>query len=723
MNNAVSVTTRAKDAGYSSYTCPMHPEVEKSTPGMCPECGMALVETRDKKQGTRNKKESKNGEQREHNKHGGHSTAAFLRKFWVSLILSIPIILYSEFPQTVLGWVPPAFPGSRYLTLALGSVVFFYCGLVFLTSAWRELRARLPGMMTLIALAITTAYVYSVYAVFSDADMPLFWELATLVTVMLLGHWIEMRAVSGARGALKELSKLIPDTAEVIREGATQFVPVSELREKDIVFVRPGGRIPVDGAVIDGESHVNESMVTGESVPVKKVMGSQVIAGTISEDGALKIQVLKIGDSTFLAGIMRLIEEAEASKSRLQILSDKAAYYLTLVAIGIGGLSFAYWLLPFAGNAGAGFAFSRLVAILVIACPHALGLAVPLVASISTTLAAKNGFLVKRRLALEMARNIDIVLFDKTGTLTEGAYGVAKIWPLGDMSADEALRLAASVDAHSEHFVSKAIVKEAQERKLPLFPLQEFSRLAGKGVIGTVDGAKISVGGAEMLSFVGAALPSALAHEIAQESEDGKTIIYCMRGKEIAGVFALADIIREESREAVSALKEKGVKVAMMTGDSEAVARWVSRELGIDEYFSHVLPQEKAAKVEVLQKQGLKVAMVGDGINDAPALTQADLGIAIGAGTNVAIESAGIILVRNDPRDISRIIVLSRLTYRKMLQNLFWATGYNVLAIPLAAGVLASKDIFLEPAVAAVFMSLSTVIVAINAMFLRRKKL
>ena len=713
----------------------MHPEVARDTPGMCPECGMALVETRDpperlksfsragKRQGTRNKKESKNGGQGEYNKHGGHSTAAFLRKFWVSFALSVPIVLYSEFPQTVLGWVPPAFPGSRYLTLVLGSVVFFYCGLVFLTSAWRELRARLPGMMTLIALAITTAYLYSVYAVFSGTDMPLFWELATLVTVMLLGHWIEMRAVSGARGALKELSKLIPDTAEVIRKGTTQIVPSGDLHEKDIVFVRPGGRIPADGVVIDGESHVNESMMTGESVPVKKTQGSQVIAGTISEDGALKVEVQKIGDRTFLAGIMRLIEEAEASKSRLQILSDRAAYYLTLVAIGAGGLSFAYWLLPFAGNAGAGFAFSRLVAVLVIACPHALGLAVPLVASISTTMAAKNGFLVKRRLALEMARKVDIVLFDKTGTLTEGAYGVAKIWSFGGMNENEVLRLAASVDAHSEHFVSRAIVKEAHTRMLSLSPLKAFSRLAGKGVEGTIDGVKISVGGAEMLSFVGAVLPLALAQEVAQESEDGKTVIYCMREKEIAGIFALADIIREESREAVHVLKEKGVKVAMMTGDSEAVARWVSRELGIDEYFSHVLPQEKAAKVEVLQKKGLKVAMVGDGINDAPALTQADLGIAIGAGTNIAIESAGIMLVRNDPRDISRIIVLSRLTYTKMLQNLFWATGYNVLAIPLAAGVLASKGIFLEPAVAAVFMSLSTVIVAINALFLRRKKL
>ena len=723
----------------------MHPEIMKEKPGMCPECGMALVETRDKRQGTRDERRGtrKNGEQGEYNKHGGHSTAAFLRKFWVSLVLSVPIILYSEFPQTVFGFVPPAFPGSRYLPLALASVIFFYGGWVFVASAWRELRARLPGMMTLIALAIITAYSYSVYTVFSEDGEALFWELATLITVMLLGHWIEMRAVSGAQGALKELSKLLPDTAERIgTDGKKEIVAVEALRVGDRVFVRPGVRVPADGKVTEGKSHVDESMVTGESAPVSKESGSAVIAGTINKDGALTIEVQKIGEETFLSGIMRLVEEAQASKSRLQVLSDRAAYFLTFIAIGAGGLTFTLWLLPSVGNAGIGFSLERLVAVLVIACPHALGLAVPLVASISTTMAARNGFLVRQRIALEAARNIDIVLFDKTGTLTKGEYGVTGILPVTqnpnsktqspnksqspnskDGNENSLLQLAASVDSHSEHFISRAIVKEAQARGLELLKIENFKRIAGKGVQGTVESAMISVGGTAMLEHVGAVVPEEIMREAEAENRKGKTVIYCLREREVLGAFALSDSIREESREAVGMLKAAGVKVAMMTGDSEAVAKWVAEELGIDEHFSHVLPQEKAEKVVMLQAKRMKVAMVGDGINDAPALTQADLGIAIGAGTNVAIESAGIILVRNDPRDIPKIIRLSRLTYTKMLQNLFWATGYNIVAIPLAAGALAFQGLFLSPALAAVFMSLSTVIVAVNAVLLRNKTL
>ncbi|MBI2888393.1 MAG: heavy metal translocating P-type ATPase [Parcubacteria group bacterium] len=726
----------------------MHPEIQKDKPGMCPECGMALVETRDpepeqarygagKGQGTR-----KNGVREEYNKHGGHSTNMFLKRFWVSLILSVPIILYSEFPQTIFGFVPPAFPGSAYLTLALGSVVFFYGGLIFLQSAWRELRARLPGMMTLIALAITTAYAYSVFAVLGRTGMPLFWELATLVTVMLLGHWIEMRAVSGAQGALKELSKLIPDTAEVLRDGARHTITVGELREGDVVFVRPGARVPADGIVISGDSEANEAAITGESAPVSKKEGSEVIAGTTNGNGSLEVRVLKIGEHTFLAGIMRLVEEAQASKSRLQILSDKAAYFLTLIAVGSGGLTFTLWLLPAAGGAGVGFALERLVAVLVIACPHALGLAVPLVASIGTTMAARNGFLVRKRIALELARKINVVLFDKTGTLTKGEYGVTGIMPvtqfpisnfqfpnksqiLNQKNGNEniILQLAASVDSHSEHFISRAIVKEAEARGLPLLPMENFKRVPGKGVEGVIKEARISVGGAAMLEQVGASVPESIRSEIEEEGKKGKTIIYAMRGKELLGVLALSDIIREESRTAIKDLRALGVKVAMMTGDSENVAKWVAEELGIDDYFAKVLPQEKSEKVKLLQADGAKVAMVGDGINDAPALTQADVGIAIGAGTNVAIESAGIILVKNDPRDIVRIIKLSRLTFTKMLQNLFWATGYNVVAIPLAAGALAFQGLFLSPALAAVFMSLSTVIVAVNAVLLRRAQL
>ena len=624
-----------------------------------------------------------------HNKHAGHKTEDFLTKFYVCLALTIPIIFYRE---------------ASYLNLALGSAIFFYGGWVFIVGAWQELKARLPGMMTLIAIAVFTAYIYSFYAVFAGKET-LFWELATLITIMLLGHYFEMRAVAGAAGALKELSKLLPDTAERMKSGAqsskleTEIVSLLELREGDIVFVRPGGKVPSDGVVIEGKSDINESMVTGESKPVPKTVLSEVIAGTINVNGFLKIKVTKIGEHTFLAGVMRLVAEAQASKSRLQILSDKAAFYLTIIAICGGGLTFVVWFFigPPSGG-GISFAFERLVAVLVIACPHALGLAVPLVASISTTMAARNGLLIKQRLALEMARSVDVVLFDKTGTLTRGEYGVANV-----EGGDEVLRLAASLDSRSEHAVAKAIVVEAQKMGLSFYEVQDFKRIPGKGVAGFINGVEIRAEGSE--------------------SNAAETKISIFRGNKNIGAIYLADAIREESREAVKNLKNMGVKIAMITGDSDGVAQWVAGELKIDEYFSRVLPDKKSEKVKILQSKGLKVAMVGDGINDAPALSQADVGIAIGAGTNVAIESAGIILARNDPRDIVKIIKLSRATYFKMIQNLWWASGYNIVALPLAAGVLASRGIFLQPATAALFMSLSTVIVAINAMLLRNKKL
>ncbi len=635
-------------------------------------------------------------------KYGKHSTQMFLRKFWVSFVLTVPVVLYSDILNTLFGFEAPTFPGSGYIPFVFGSMVFFYGGWVFLAGAGRELKARLPGMMTLIGLAISAAYLWSVYAVLSGKSQDLFWELTTLITIMLLGHYFEMRAVSGVQSALKELSKLLPDDAEVIRDERTEKVPLSELKVGDLVFVRPGGRIPADGVVIEGRSETNESMMTGESAPVPKKEGDDVIAGTSNGDGSLKIKITKIGENTFLAGVMRLVEEAQASKSRLQILSDQAAFYLTLVAILTGGLTFVLWLLA---RSGFGFAMERLVAVLVIACPHALGLAVPLVASISTTLAARHGFLVKQRLALESARKVDIVLFDKTGTLTRGEYGVIEV------TDNEVLRLAASVDAHSEHFIAKAIVAEAKKRGLKLSEVKDFRRLPGKGVSGIVDGKNLIVGG------------EAVLENIPKITKGGNTIIYVVADGKLLGSIALADVIREESKEAVADLKKMGIKVAMLTGDSEEVAKGVGDEIGIDEYFARVLPHEKSEKVKILQERGLKVAMVGDGINDAPALTQADLGVAIGAGTNVAIESAGIILVRNDPRDIVKIIKLSRLTYTKMLQNLFWATGYNVVALPLAAGILYSKGIVLEPALAALFMSLSTVIVAVNALLLRGRVL
>lgn len=696
------------------YTCPMHPEVRQETPGRCPDCGMNLLPEKVKKDKKHPAAEGGDA----YDKHAGHRTASFAIKFWISLILTIPVILYSELPEKVLGFQAPDFPGSKYLSIVFGSIVFFYGGWVFLFGAFRELRAKLPGMMTLIAIAISAAYTYSVYATFFVRDPhTLFWELTTLITVMLLGHLLEMKAVQGAQGALKELSKLLPDTAEIIRGDKTETVPLSDLKEGDIFMVRPGGKIPADGSVVEGASEINESMITGESKPVAKKISSEVIAGTINGEGSLKIKVTKIGEHTFLAGVKRLVLEAQASKSRLQILSDKAALLLTIIAVASGAVTLIAWIFA---KGDVVFAVERLVAVLVIACPHALGLAVPLVASISTTLAAKNGLLVRQRLALEAARKIDIVLFDKTGTLTKGEYGVDKIWGIG-MSEDGALQLAASVDTQSEHFISRAIVAKAEEKNIKLSEVKDFKRISGKGVSGIINGQEILVGGLAILDK--ASIPSEIEKEVKAENQRGKTIIFVLKDKKLVGVFALADVIREESRQAIKDLKNMEVKVAMITGDSDDVAKWVAEDLGINEYFARVLPQEKSAKVKILQEKGMKVAMVGDGINDAPALTQADLGIAIGAGTNVAIESAGIILVKNDPRDIVKIVRLSRATYSKMIQNLFWATGYNLVALPLAAGVLDFKGILLQPALAAVFMSLSTVIVAINALFLRKNKL
>lgn len=695
----------------TTYTCPMHPNIVSDKEGMCPECGMRLVPAKEKKY--------EYEKQNDFNKHAGHSTNIFKMKFWVSFVLSVPVVFYSDIARMLVGYEAPAFWGSAYLPFALASVIFFYGGSVFILSAFRELRARLPGMMTLIALAISTAYLYSVFVTFLGGGETLYWELATLITVMLLGHWLEMRAVSGAQSALKELSKLLPDSAEVLRNGKTETIALSELKKGDIVLVRPGGRIPADGIVKEGMSDVNESIATGESKPVAKKEGDAVIAGTTNGDGSLQITVAKIGEETFLAGVMRLVAEAQSSKSRLQMLSDRAAYYLTLIAVVTGGATLATWL----ALSDAAFAVNRMVAVLVIACPHALGLAIPLVASISTTKAARNGFLVKQRLALEAARKIDIVLFDKTGTLTKGEFGVAEIIAATTGDEERVLQLAASVNSQSEHPIAKAIVAEAKTKNITVLPIADFERIAGKGARAKIDGNMIFVGSPTLLSEQHIVLSNEMREKTDALSKQGKTVIFVIADKKTVGAIALADVIREESREAITTLREMGVKTAMVTGDTEDVAKWVAEELGINEYFAKVLPQEKSEKVRVLQSRGQKVAMVGDGVNDAPALTQADVGIAIGAGTNVAIESAGIILVRNDPRDIPKIIRLSRLTYVKMLQNLFWATGYNVIAIPLAAGALAFKGIFLEPALAAVFMSASTVIVAWNAVLLRGKRI
>jgi Cu2+-exporting ATPase len=664
------------------YTCPMHPEIKRDKPGMCPECGMALVPVKGKKAHGHESHD-------DFNKHAGHKTTSFLTKFWVALVLTIPIFLYSEMAGLV-GIHLPVFSGSIYLRLILGSIIYFYCGWIFLASAYRELRARLPGMMTLIALAVTSAYIFSIWTVIRGTGNNLFWELSSLIAIMLLGHWIEMKSVQGAQGALKELAKLLPDKAEVIRAGKTETISTSELKVGDIVLVKPGSKVPADGKIIDGKSDLNESIITGESKPVSKQQGDEVIAGSINGDGSLKVEIVKIGEATFLAGVMRLVADAQASKSRLQMLSDRAALWLTVIAIIAGGTTFGAWI--FVG-AGIVIAVERLVAVLVITCPHALGLAIPLVASISTTKAAQNGLLIRNRLALESARTIDTILFDKTGTLTEAKFKVTK------STSDEALALAASVNTHSEHPIAKAMVDEAKSRNLQLQEVNNFQRVPGKGAEGNIEGKRIFVG-----------------------TKGGDDIVV-ERDGQVIGTISVADAVRPESKEAIAHLKESGIKVAMITGDSEETAKRVASELGLDEYFARVLPEDKVKKVRELQSRGQKVAMVGDGVNDAPALTQADLGIAIGAGTNVAIESAGIILVRNDPRDIVKIVNLSRLTYRKMIQNLFWATGYNVIALPLAAGVFAYKGIILQPALAAAFMSVSTVIVALNAVLLKRAKL
>ncbi len=625
-----------------------------------------------------------------HDKHAGHHTADFLKKFWISLVLTVPIFFYSEMAKEVFNIRGPEFAGWQYLLLLLGSVVYFYCGWVFLKSAYNELKDRLPGMMTLIAIAVTAAYAYSAFSILSGGMHDLMFELASLITIMLLGHWIEMKSVTGAQGALKELSKLLPDKAEVIRGNTTVVISLSELKVGDIVLIKPGSKVPADGKVIEGQSNVNESILTGESKPVHKTTGSSVIAGSINGEGSLKVEITTIGEKTFLSGVMRLVAEAQSSKSRLQMLSDKAAFYLTIIAIVGGGITFVAWLVT---GAGVTTAVERLVAVLVITCPHALGLAVPLVAAISTTMAARNGLLIRERIALEGARKIDTVLFDKTGTLTKGEFGVVSV------TSDEVLALAAAVETNSEHPIGKAILKEAQKKGLRLGEVKEFKTIAGTGAEAKVDGVTIFVG-----------------------HRGGKDIVVEKDGKQI-GTVVVADVVRPEAKEAVATLKQAGFSVSMITGDSEEVAKEVATELGIEEYFARVLPGEKSEKVKLLQSKGRKVAMVGDGVNDAPALTQADLGIAIGAGTNVAIESAGIILVKNDPRDIPKIFNLSRLTYNKMIQNLFWATGYNVVAIPLAAGVLAPQGIILQPWLAAVFMSLSTVIVAINAVLLGRRTL
>jgi len=654
-----------------------------------------------------------------HDKHDGHSVAMFRDRFWLSLLLTIPIVLMSHDVAMWLGYAVPAFPGAAWLPAVLGTIVFLYGGTVFLRGGVQELRDRQPGMMTLISMAIVAAFLTSWAGTLGLFEVQIWWELATLVTIMLLGHWLEMRSIAQARGALSALAELLPDEAERMTGEGVETVPLSALMVGDVVLVRPGARIPADGTVAEGAAEVDESMITGESRPVGKAPGDRVVAGTVAAGSALRIRVTATGEATALSGIMRLVAAAQASASRAQALADRAAALLFYVALTAGAVTLGYWWLQ--GDPEG--ALVRTATVLVIACPHALGLAIPLVIAISTSLGARNGLLVKDRLALELARELDVVIFDKTGTLTKGQPILADIATADGIDEAELLRLAASVEADSEHPLARAIVEGAHHRGISPARATGFAAVAGRGARALVDGTIIHIGGPRLLEELAVSPEGGLATAAAAWQAEGRTVLHVVREGRILGVVAVEDEIRPESAEAVERLHAMGLRVAMITGDAQAVADSVARRLGIDEVAAQVLPADKADAVRRFQAGGRRVAMVGDGVNDAPALATADVGMAIGAGTDVAVESAGIVLVASDPRDVVGAITLSRATYRKMQENLVWATGYNVLAIPVAAGFLVPWGIDLPMAVAAVAMSLSTIIVAANAQLLRGVRL
>jgi Cu2+-exporting ATPase len=689
------------------------------------------------------------GGQMDHGGHAGHGdhAAQFKDRFWISLGLAVPVVFFSAMFADLLGYTRPDFPGSGLIAPVLGTVIFVYGGQPFLTGGWSELKSRRPGMMLLISMAITVAFVASWVTTLKlgGFDLDFWWELALLIVIMLLGHWLEMRALGAASGALDALAALLPDAAEKVTDGGVVEVSLHELQAGDVVLVRSGGRVPADGRVVDGQAEVDESMITGESRPVSRAVGDAVVAGTVATDNALRVEITAVGDDTALAGIQRLVAEAQASSSRAQALADRAAAFLFYFASIAGLITFVVWALL--GKMDE--AVTRTVTVLVIACPHALGLAIPLVIAISTERAAGAGVLVKDRLALERMRTINAVLFDKTGTLTKGEPAVTGVATIGSVSHDELLGLAAAVEADSEHPLAKAIVRarsagvrvggaaasptpgvggsgagdEAVAVGNSRLVASEFRSLTGRGVQAVVDGAEVAVGGPAYLRENGLVEPDELESEVSGWKDRGAAVLHVVRDGRVLGAVALEDEVREESRQAVDALHRRGVKVAMITGDAHQVADAVANELGIDEVFAEVLPQDKDAKVAELQARGLKVAMVGDGVNDAPALARAEVGIAIGAGTDVAIESAGVVLAADDPRAVLSVIQLSRASYRKMWQNLIWATGYNVITVPLAAGVLAFAGILVSPAVGALLMSISTIVVALNAQLLRRLNL
>nr|WP_245748018.1 copper-translocating P-type ATPase [Methanolobus profundi] len=659
-----------------------------------------------------------------HEGHGGHQGHSnhhammvqdFRKRFWIALVLTIPILLLSpiiqQFLDPTFGIIIPSFTGDIYLLFAFSTLVFFYGGWPFLKGIRDELTAKDPGMMTLIAVAITVAYGYSSLVVFGLEGKLFFWELATLIDIMLLGHWMEMRSVMGASMALQELVKLMPSDAHLIRtDGKLDDVPVDELKKEDKVLVKPGEKIPVDGVVIEGKSSVNEAMLTGESNPVPKETGDEVIAGAVNGEGSLTIEVQKIGKDSFLAQMLDLVTQAQESKSRTQDLANRAALWLTIIALTAGTITFFAWMRL--ANTDLAFSLERAVTVMVITCPHALGLAIPLVVAVSAAIGARNGLLIRNRTAFERARNIDAIVFDKTGTLTKGEFGVSDIIPFDKgIKNEDILRYAASIESNSEHPIAKGIIEAAEQT----YQVEKFSAIPGKGAQGTVNGKDVKVVSPGYLEEEGISYPK---EELKEINGQGKTVVFVLLGGKAVGAIALEDVVRPESKEAVGKLREMGIKCIMLTGDQKQVAERVAEQIGLDEYFAGVLPGEKASRIKEVQDRGSVVAMVGDGINDAPALAQADIGVAIGAGTDVAVETADIVLVKSNPLDVLAILSLSRATYGKMVQNLFWATGYNALAIPLAAGVLYQQGILLSPAAGAVLMSMSTIIVAINARML-----
>ena len=655
-----------------------------------------------------------------HDKHAGHSVAMFKDKFWISVLLTLPVLLYTPMIQMWFGFTAPEFTGSTYVPLVFSTIIFFYGGMVFIKSAVIELKNRAPGMMTLVSLAILVSYFYSVVAQLFMNKEGFFWELATLITIMLLGHWLEMASVARAQDSLDSIAKLLPDEAEKIVRGRTQIVKVASLTIGDNILVKPGTNIPVDGRVIEGQSSVDESAISGESKPVHKIKDQRVIAGTVNQDGSLTVEVTALGKDTAIAGIMQLVAEAQKSKSRVQVLADKAAFYLTIIAIFASTLTFFYWLIA----QDVTFALERAVTVLIIACPHALGLAIPLVVSISSALAVKNGLLIRKRIAFETARKIDWVVFDKTGTLTKGEHEVTSIVQGRGYTEEDILQLIASLEHNSEHIIGRALVNEAKKRQVKLHKVTNFLALPGVGVQGVLQKKSYKVVSGRYLLDENIALPSDVKKGVDRYLLQGQTAVYLLnKNKLVLGAITLADAIREQSRQAINLLHQRGIKIAMITGDSQVVADHVAKDLKVDEYIAEVKPKEKAKNIQNLQSSGTKVAFVGDGINDAPALATADIGIAIGAGTDVAIQSADIILVNSNPLDVAKAIELSQQTHKKMVQNLVWATGYNVLALPLASGVFYGLGVTLSPAVGAVLMSLSTIVVAFNAQLLRKTKL